>query len=385
MKAFLFNPENDLALASGEANYTAPKNAALLHRSGAVLPLWYASPGDYVLSDSVDNDWLAEVDNAFNLRINVTDKLPEAVDCVPWGWSENAVSQFRKAGVGADVLPSVDAVGRMRNLSHRRTCIEVYKRLADVLPGNFEAPVEAYGISDVERYAYSHSMKFYYKAPWSSTGRGVASSDGQKLPEILRRCGGIIGRQGSVMLEPLFDKVLDFAMLFYARADGEVVFSGYSMFVNSGTSYSGNILMSDCEIRRNVAELTGYDAVDKLAERLPGVLSEIIGGNYRGYFGVDMMVYRDRSTGNCRIAPCVEINLRMTMGVVAHIWRERFLAPTVERAMLSVSFNSSVGSHRAVVESGKLVSGVLDIVPPGNAFRITVGVEKGYDLAAHVV
>lgn len=75
----------------------------------------------------------------------------------------------------------------------------------------------------------------------------------------------------------------------------------------------------------------------------------------------------------------------MTMGVVAHIWRERFLAPTVERAMLSVSFNSSVGSHRAVVESGKLVSGVLDIVPPGNAFWITVGVEKGYDLASHVV
>lgn len=385
MKAFLFNPENDLALASGEANYTAPKNAVLLHRSGELLPMWYASAGDYVLAENINKGWLEEMSGTFNIDVKAGNELPPTADCVPWGWSYNAVWQFRKAGVSADVLPSADAIDGMRSLSHRRTCIEVYKRLAGVLPVNFEVPVEATDVSGVERYARSHSMKFYYKAPWSSTGRGVASSEGQKLPEILRRCGGIIGRQGSVMLEPLLDKVLDFAMLFNATDDGRVGFSGFSMFVNSGTSYSGNILLPDNEIRMKLAELAGYDAVDMLVERMPEVLSDVIGGAYRGYFGVDMMVYRDRATGDYRIAPCVEINLRMTMGVVAHIWRERFLAPTVERAMLSVSFNQSDNLNRAVIEDGKLVSGTLDIVPAGNAFRITVSAEPASVLAGHLL
>ena len=50
MNAYLFNPENDLALAAGTANYTPPKNALLLSNCGRLLPIWYAAPESVVLA-----------------------------------------------------------------------------------------------------------------------------------------------------------------------------------------------------------------------------------------------------------------------------------------------------------------------------------------------
>mgnify|MGYP001140241913 FL=1 len=46
----LFNPENDIALATGSDNFTAPKAALALRASGAAPPLWYVDPGDTFLA-----------------------------------------------------------------------------------------------------------------------------------------------------------------------------------------------------------------------------------------------------------------------------------------------------------------------------------------------
>ena len=42
---FIFNPENDLALANGGPNYTAPPFAQQLRRDLQLLPAWYAPAG----------------------------------------------------------------------------------------------------------------------------------------------------------------------------------------------------------------------------------------------------------------------------------------------------------------------------------------------------
>ena len=41
----MYFPENDLALASGQAAYTPPPAALALHAAGEALPLWMASAG----------------------------------------------------------------------------------------------------------------------------------------------------------------------------------------------------------------------------------------------------------------------------------------------------------------------------------------------------
>ncbi len=49
---YLFNPDNDLSLASGEVNYMPPATARRMAEELALLPAWYASAGSAVLAPS---------------------------------------------------------------------------------------------------------------------------------------------------------------------------------------------------------------------------------------------------------------------------------------------------------------------------------------------
>ena len=52
---YIFNPEHDLALASGEANYMAPASARRMASELALLPMWYAEEESAVLAPSAYN------------------------------------------------------------------------------------------------------------------------------------------------------------------------------------------------------------------------------------------------------------------------------------------------------------------------------------------
>ena len=47
----IFNPGNDLALASGQRYYTPPTAAVTLERAGVWLPLLLGEKGDYILAE----------------------------------------------------------------------------------------------------------------------------------------------------------------------------------------------------------------------------------------------------------------------------------------------------------------------------------------------
>ncbi len=367
MKAYLFNPENDLALAAGTANYTPPKNAMLLSLCGSLLPLWYADAGDFVLSKNANAEWLAHISGSFGIDVNVTDILPADVQCVPWGWSHYAAAKFRSAGVSGDYLPSKSALDKMKELSHRRIAIDVVKRLKNHGIEVAKEPFEAFMAEEIRTFVANQPSNVYFKSPWSGAGRGVASSASMSGEEFIRRCEGIIGKQGSVLLEPEVNKIRDFAMLLRAEK-GDVKFVGLSLFRNEGNAYSGNILLPDSEIFDILAGYVGKESLSNLIETLPCVLSEIIGDAYNGFFGVDMMIFRDEN--GYHIDVCTEVNLRMTMGVVSWLWREKFLAPGV-KALFSVNYGTTL-KDTAIISNGKLLSGTLNLVPPGQPFCITV-------------
>lgn len=52
---YIFNPEHDLALASGETNYMAPASARQMALELALLPMWYAGEEEMVLAPSAYN------------------------------------------------------------------------------------------------------------------------------------------------------------------------------------------------------------------------------------------------------------------------------------------------------------------------------------------
>jgi predicted ATP-grasp superfamily ATP-dependent carboligase len=102
-------------------------------------------------------------------------------------------------------------------------------------------------------------------------------------------------------------------------------------------------------------------------------MSKLLGGQYEGYFGIDMMIYDDN--GTMMIAPCVEVNLRMTMGVVAHRLMERVVAPGLH-ARMRVEHHGLTAYEKANVDGQRLTGGTISLVPPNSHFSITLEIIK---------
>ena len=117
------------------------------------------------------------------------------------------------------------------------------------------------------------------------------------------------------MAEPYYQKVEDFALEFVA--DVKVRYVGLSLFETNGSAYSGNIVASEERKRQMLGKYIDGTLLDELILRLEEALTIQLGGKYSGPLGVDMMVVAGGDDRPFRIHPCVEINLRRTMGHVA--------------------------------------------------------------------
>ncbi len=308
--ALLFNPENDLALALGCRHYTPPPHAAAIHRAGALLPLWWAGEEDCVVADARLCEEAAKLCSRFGLNSYVDTGFGEAGQAEPWGWSLDARRQLLRAGVRAEVLPDEEAIERMRQLSHRRMSVEILR----CLDGGYPLPLET---TDPHRVVEAeHSAPgCYVKSPWSGSGRGVFCARSLSDDALLRRAEGIIHRQGSVMVERGLEKVLDFAALFHSEGS-RVEFRGLSVFATEARGmYSGNIVAPQQLLREKIASFFDFDRLMEVIKSEEEILGSFIGSDYRGWLGVDMMIYREG--GENRLMPCIELNLRRTMGVVA--------------------------------------------------------------------
>ncbi len=305
----LFNPENDLALAANSANYTPPAAAIRIRNAGALLPMWFAQPGDYILAPPEMENNATEMREKYHIhgKIFTSAAIPEIDRCVPWGWSAHAVRTFHNAGISDKILPDSQKIEQLRQLSHRRTSISVLKQLS--YP---KLPVEAYTIEEANNAVSSFGGSAYLKFPWSGSGRGVFPVSGGS-DSLHSLAAASIRRQGSVIIEPAYDAATNLAMLFYCNS-AKAEFHGLSLFKTlPGGAYSGNIIASQEYIAGNIG--LGQSTLDSLISSLENALAGCVARYYDGPVGVDMMIATEN--GRQIIMPCIELNLRYTMGFVA--------------------------------------------------------------------
>lgn len=318
MKLHVFNPEHDIALATNLANFTAPLAGRALRADLGFIPALWASEGDAVLVENVDDarqryEHLAEsVDFHRPMPLWVTNTKVSSLDLdavEPWGWDLAIRSQLLRYGVEENLLPSVDEIGEIRNLSHRRHAAEVLRQLQhDGLTG------EAFcctNIGEIEEFMRK-TPKVVLKAPWSSSGRGVRFVCGGLTPALRGWVENLLHTQGSVMLEPFYEKTMDIAMEFCSEEAGAVTYSGLSLFATVNGAYTGNMLAEEEEKIDVLNHYVSKETLIYVREKIIQLTSSLFQGKYRGPFGVDMMVCK-----NGLLHPCVEINLRRTMGHVA--------------------------------------------------------------------
>ena len=319
----IFNPEHDIALASDLANFTAPHAGRQLRSDLGWLPALWTADGDAVLVDDIsraERQWnrvAAKVGSRSVWFVEPRMLGSLKMDGIsPWGWNKALSAQLSRWGADSRLLPSADVLGTIRNLSHRRTA-------AGLLPllqreGTVGQAWECTSAEQVECLLGEHH-RLVLKAPWSSSGRGVrfVASLGDHEKGWLRN---VLQRQGSVMAEPWYDKVKDFGMEFLASADGSITYCGLSIFSTANGAYSGNLLATEHVKRQLLGRYISLDLLD-------GVRSDIehqfhLDG-YCGPFGIDMMIVRGtppstlHTSHSTLLHPCVEINLRRTMGHAA--------------------------------------------------------------------
>ncbi len=369
MKVHLFYPQNDLALASGAAHFTAPRVAHDLKISGEALPLWYGAKGDTFITQGVNARWYDDIVKTFGLEVDIFDGDGQGKTPAPWGWSAASRQVFLDNGFDAEQLPDNSTIERLRDLSHRRTSRVISEKLKECVDFDIApSAVEATDIEQVIQIIETH-RDIVVKTPWSSSGRGIFDTVNMDRAELLRQTEGLIRRNGSVMVEKWLDRIEDFAMLFDSDRRS-VKFTGYSLFTANGRgTYEGNILLSDQQIATRLAQNIDPAHLEAIKSALCTVLTEIICPTYEGPLGVDMAIARTYD-GGAILAPVIEMNLRRTMGHVAHRLANDILGEGVTGTFKIVPRDKTVRTYTA--RDKRLISGTLDLVPPGGKYSFLV-------------
>jgi len=343
-----FNCSNDMALAEGRAGYTPPSMIRRMEAELSFLPFWWAFDGDAVV--------VSDADEALSFHGKLEEQLRNYGICLPkvrflthedisglddktvcadyepmpWGWSRTIHHQLLSDGIRESAMPSLSWIDDVRKLSNRKTAVEYIRRLHDKftdkeLIGQDMAFVTS--ISSLDDYIRKADFDLIMKSPWSSSGKGINIVETGNMDASKRQWAqNVIKRQGGLCIDRYWrGKQTDFAME-YEIEDGKCRFLGYSLFVaDDEGKYQCNVIGKQTEIRNRIIE-SGCDSslLDAIADFNASEFQRLFGDKYLGVIGVDMLLARD-SAGRIRIHPCVEINFRMNMGVLAMKVAERLM------------------------------------------------------------
>jgi hypothetical protein len=397
----VFNPEHDMALANGDRHFIAPRN--IREMACDLAPLLKFIEGDEILV---------------------------------WGWDHAIKTRLLRMGIAEGELPTDAALTALRACSERQSAHQLLRAFhADHPEGPYIGEsILAHSLDDIAAYATQHGHVIL-KDPLSSSGKGLRhvnlnedenedenrhQDSSPSIKKIKNWAEALLHRHGYLTAEPYYDKVQDFAMEFFIR-DGQCRFIGYSLFnTNPHGRYESNLLMEDEKIEALLAQHIPNSALHEVRDWVIIHSHHIIPVEWDTtrhplYFGIDMMVVKNSrqftidkvaiereqrllaGSAECSnfnevnsqltiqdpeiknqkseivLHPCVEINLRLNMGIIAHEVRRRLLAPGVEGRFHVAAFPSEEAAqqfHREhtekyppVYREGKMVSGYHPLTP----------------------
>ncbi len=398
-KLYIFNPTNELAVADGGKGYIPSKHLAEFESNLDTLSFLFATSNDYVLVDNIpDKSWL----ESFSLRgvslpeflkkedLILLIKSQEIVikDITPWGWSPRMIRRVEEI---IRLSPNIDLnspnrkwtpkhksiYGRETALKALKLVTQSYPNREKLIPDNL-FPVKACTIVEVNSFL-KINQNIVVKSPHSSSGKGVLMLqkpvlNQQNIDWIL----GAIKHSGYVMVEPFYNILNHFSIQFYIdKTQCRIVaFGAFSCNTKGGyeCNYIGGI-----EVSPKVKQFV-YDINIRL---IAGILSDAlkkleIGNYYNGYLGVDMFLF-EHQNGGLFLHPCVEINLRQNMGLVAHYLLPWIADNRVGRFRIinkaHVPNNDIMGfinSNSPKWSQNRLQGGLITLTPPLNRNHVAI-------------
>ena len=303
MKQFIFNPEHDMCLADGSGSFIPP--AAIVEFARRCR--WI----ERFMGDGVETS------------------------VVPWGWNRCLRERLLKDGVPAELMPDDEQLDFIRKSSRRELALELLEYLhkesggsVDECPAGYR--IAACSMAEIEAFLQEKG-RVVLKAPLSGSGKGVRFVTGELMETDRGWCKRTLQRQGAVIVEQRMEIVKEFAMLFEVTGGmrkgtqeemPQVLFRGYSLFYASNGAYKGNVLASNEYIEKQLDQYVPVGELRRVRSLVERFLQEKLQGKYVGFVGVDQFVAECSGVGELSGRkylwnPAMELNLRMTMGLVA--------------------------------------------------------------------
>lgn len=397
MNIHYFNPGHETAVNNASPYYTPPANIAAMQEELSFLPAWYADREDKVLVDSKDEIYYSYLTEKFSTLAQPVsqNELTQYRDANVslWGVSPQAIRYFEELNKELEINLNIPQWSEeYKYLNSRLAARDCLSELINSIPLLSQAVIPQFytNLDNINRAVNASAYQLLAKAPYSSSGRGLlwlpATGLTRTENQILH---GILKKQGSVSIERVLDKQMDFAMEFMADGKGNIAFAGYSLFyTNAKGGYEANYIGSQESIIEQLSEKISLDFLNSVKDKLIDILSEKLTTLYNGCIGVDMLIYLEDN--EYKLHPCVEINMRYNMGFLTCRLYENYIA-TESCGKFYIDFNPKAEEmynnhllmeekHPIRKENGKITSGYLSLCPinRNNRYRAYVLLEEGF-------
>ena len=281
---YIFNPEHDLCIANGDENFVPPRSAVGFAKENIDLSEHLKRPNK------------------------------QRRQIIPWGWNHSLKKRLISEGIDPSTLPSEEELQFIRTHSRREFALNVHSRLSyedsQIIRPNYR--IVATSVSEIEAFISANGSTVL-KSPLSGSGKGVRFVRERLSESDEGWCRKTLDKQESVIVERRFEIMKECALLFECHHEG-IDFIGYSLFESRNGAYSKNILASNEDIENIIAGYIPRDTLIAIREELTAILADSLVGHYEGFLGVDQIICQADSPV---LIPVSEINLRMTMGLIA--------------------------------------------------------------------
>lgn len=285
MRIHYFNPGYESSVEQGNCYYTPPRMVQQLRRDLQLLPIYYAKADEAIfLSSSVPSSLLP------NRYVTYTNT--DVIDIEPWGWAPELVSKFPNAHI-----PFCQST--LSEMYSRQMGVLLWHKVYECAPSLFinTPPREILCNDSIAR------GRWVLKEDYSSSGRGVEFiTSEQDVDAIVARRFGRHPRK-RLYIEPYYDIKEERGFEFWRSDSGEITYIGEHHAITDHGRYIGS------QLGESVTADTKY------IEAITCGVKDLPLGTYSGVIGVDSALYVDN--GVERWTPCLEVNIRPTMGYLA--------------------------------------------------------------------
>lgn len=317
MSFYYFNFSSDLALAQDKPCYTPPINVRAMEQDLQCLA-FYVSADNFVV---VDRGMIQVCQEFFDRDCFVSVEEAEG-KLIPWGWNRTLLFLYKNANV--EKTYSESQLNELRRLASRKIGVEMLAEIQRVFDKDCLCGDASFctSMDDVNKVLSKGKEGLHiFKAPLSGSGRGLRFDSAGITQQLIGWCKNCIDIQGGVVVETLFDKVLDFAAEFDVTED-DVIFKGWSVFATTkSNAYLGNYIESQEKLLHRITTFIPEGQLKEIINEQTLLLRKRFCGVYQGPLGVDMMVCKSKEATNgdvsYRLHPLVEINMRYTMGYLS--------------------------------------------------------------------